>query len=69
MVICGKNCTAICDFCTRAIHEQIEDPDTGKMTNGEFKGCLIHPEAKEKGCTYVCPDFYCFRAAPEAANK
>ena len=63
MVKCGSShCTAICDFCTEAIHEMLED-NNGEKFKGEVEGCKIHPENKEKiDSLFSCDDFHCILA-------
>ena len=60
MIKCkSTHCTAICDFCTQAVHETMTD-NNGEEIKGEVEACKIHPEYKDKiDSIFSCNDFHC----------
>ena len=63
MILCGKDCTPCCDFCTHAKHgPAVID---GKRVTAGPEGCKLHKDKEHQDiaatCGY-CDDFHCFQS-------
>ena len=68
MIKCSESCIPCCDFCIYAVHEELEDEESG----GTFYDSPVWCEAWQdeehaalcESCSF-CEDFHCFRATKE----
>lgn len=63
MILCGKDCTPCCDFCTHVKRgTMVVD---GKRVPGGPIGCKLHKDKEHQDiaatCGY-CDDFHCFQS-------
>jgi hypothetical protein len=63
MILCGKDCTPCCDFCTHVKHGTVV-VDGKRVTTGPV-GCKLHKDQEHQDiaatCGY-CDDFHCFQS-------